>query len=238
MTELTTAQIEKLLAFRGYGNPNGRFWFVGMEEGGGDIESLRIRADKFSNLEDLAESHQRFESHDMSNLISTWRIMSAIAGRIGGITDWWDPEYARNYQLNHLGRTNGETYLTEILPLPKRSLNDCPYSDIFDSPQDYFEQVYPTQLDSLRTEYAEADPKQQFVFCYGKKYWQYHREIFNFAAFQPALDGKVQWGRNESTVFVLTNFFGYGWTGFGENFIDSLCELAISNSSHNFNARA
>jgi hypothetical protein len=126
VTELTTAQIEKLLAFRGYGNPNGRFWFVGMEEGGGDIESLRIRADKFSNLEDLAESYQRFESHDMSNLISTWRIMSAIAGRIGGITDWWDPEYARNYQLNHLGRTNGETYLTEILPLPKRSLNDCP----------------------------------------------------------------------------------------------------------------
>ena len=121
---------------------------------------------------------------------------------------------------------------------PAKTLAErLPYSDIFDSPQDYFEQVYPTQLDSLRTEYAEADPKQQFVFCYGKKYWQYHREIFNFAAFQPALDGKVQWGRNESTVFVLTNFFGYGWTGFGENFIDSLCELAISKSSHDFNAR-
>ena len=230
MTKLTTAQIKKLLVFRGYGNPNGRFWFVGMEEGGGDIESLRIRADKFSNLEDLAESHQRFVSHEMSNLISTWRIMSAIAGRISGVADLWDPEYARNYQVNRLGRTNVETYLTEILPLPKPSLDDWPYGDICDSPQDYFEQVYPTQLYSLRTEYEEADPKPQFVFCYGKKYWPHHREIFNFAAFQPALNGNIQWERNESTVFVLTNFFGYGWTGFGENFIDALCEFAITKS--------
>jgi hypothetical protein len=238
VTKLTAEQIKRLLTFRGYGNPSGRFWFVGMEEGGGDIESLRIRADKFSTLEDLAESHKRFDSHDMSNLISTWRIMSAIVGRISGIADWWDPDYARDYQAKHLGRTDGETYLTEILPLPKRSLDDWPYGDIFDSPKDYFKQVFPDQRDSLQVEYEGADPKPQFVFCYGKKYWPHHREIFDFVKFQPALSGKIQWGQNESTVFILTNFFGYGWTGFGEDFVDSLCEFAINKSSLNWSGRS
>ena len=75
---LTAAQIEKLLAFRGYGNPSAPFWFVGMEEGGSsDAEHLRMRADLFSSLEDLAESHKHFKSHDMTKLTtSTWRLMS------------------------------------------------------------------------------------------------------------------------------------------------------------------
>ena len=32
--DLTSAQWAKLLGRIGYGNPRGRFWFVGMEEGG------------------------------------------------------------------------------------------------------------------------------------------------------------------------------------------------------------
>ncbi len=227
---LTSAQIEKLLAFRGYGNPNGRFWFVGMEEGGGDSESLQIRANKFANLEDLAESHRNFESHDMSRSISTWRIMSAIVRRISGDSNWWDNAVTKGYQMNQLGRLNGETYLTEVLPLPKRSLADWPYGGIFDSPQHYFDKIFPSQLASLQIEYGDSKPKPQFVFCYGKRYWPRHREIFNSVTFIPALEGKIHWGSNNSTMFILTNFFGYGWTGFNELFVDQFCDFALRNS--------
>ncbi len=230
MLDLTTSQIEKLLAFRGYGSPSARFWFVGMEEAGGDSASLQIRASKFARYEVLAESHRNFESHDMSKLISTWRIMSAIVGRISGEADWWNTGYAKSYQMNHLGRPDGETYLTEVLPLPKRSLSDWPYASIYGSPKDYLDQVLPNQLTSLQREFAEANPGPQFVFCYGKKYWQYHHDIFDFVTFRDALDGKIQWARNDSTIFILTSFFGYGWTGFGEHFVDRLCDFAISNS--------
>ena len=211
MPDLTQKQIEKLLAFRGYGNPSGRFWFIGMEEGGGDFESLQLRADEFANLEDLATSHAKFESHDMSKSISTWRIMSAIVGRISGTENWWDTANTTDYQMNRLGRLNDETYLTEILPLPKHSLSDWPYGNFFDSPQTYFEQIFPKQLESLRLEYTEAKSKPEFVFCYGKKYWSSHQNIFNSIRFETALNGQIQWGRNDSTVFVSTNFFGYGW---------------------------
>jgi len=166
----------------------------------------------------------------MSRLISTWRIMSAIAGRIGGRADWWDSGFAKDYQIHHLGRLEDDMYLTEVLPLPKRSLRDWPYGSSFESPGHYLDKVYPNQLASLRQEYSHASPKPQFVFCYGKKYWTRHREIFNFGEYRSALSGKIQWSRNESTVVILTNFFGYGWTGFGEHFVDALCEFVLSKS--------
>ena len=156
--------------------------------------------------------------------------MSAIAGRIGGRADWWDSGFAKDYQMHHLGRLKGETYLTEVLPLPKRSLRDWPYGSSYESPSHYMDQVYPNQLSSLQQEYSQASPKPQFIFCYGKKYWSHHQEIFNFAEYKSALDGKIQWSRNVSTVVILTNFFGYGWTGFSERFVDALCEFTLSKS--------
>ena len=232
MTELTTAQIDKLLNFRGYGNPNGRFWFVGMEEGGSsNLEELRIRADKFDPLADLAESHLNFPAHDMNRLsTSTWGLMSSIAGRLSHAPDWWDTEYRRKYQSTKLGRKKGETYLTELLPLPKKSIGDWPYGRLFSSPQDYFEKRYPVQLESLRAEYGSANPKPEFIFCYGKMYWERHREVFDFIDFQPALDEKVQWGQDKDTVFVLTKFFGWRGFGFSKNFVDNLCEFALGKS--------
>ena len=48
MVSITVEQFERLSAFEGYGNPNGRSWFVGMEEGlerGGDLaREIRLRA--------------------------------------------------------------------------------------------------------------------------------------------------------------------------------------------------
>ncbi len=156
--------------------------------------------------------------------------MSAIVGRIDGTENWWDTSYTTDYQMNRLGRLNGETYLTEILPLPKRSLSDWPYGNFFDSPKSYFEQIYPIQLASLRLEYSESKSKPEFVFCYGKKYWTLHQEIFDRITFETALNGQIQWSRNDSTVFVSTNFFGYGWTGFGEKFVEKLCQFVLSKS--------
>jgi hypothetical protein len=230
--KLTTAQIETLLAFRGYGNPSSRFWFVGMEEGGSsENASLRIRADYFAPLEDLARSHTNFPGHDMSKLTtSTWGLMSSIVGRIKGEPNWWDSEYRRSYQVNQLGRLSAETYLTEILPLPKKAFNDWPYGELFDSPDDYRAAVLPNRLTQLREDYENASVKPQFVFCYGKSFWSEHRKIFDSVEFKPALNGGIEWGRNDQTVFILTKFFDYGRMGFSEEFVDSLGQFALDQS--------
>ncbi len=101
---------------------------------------------------------------------------------------------------------------------------------MFSSPEDYFDQRFPHQLAALREEYDSATPKPQFVFCYGKGYWHRHQEVFDFIDFQFALDETIQWGRNDATVFLLTNFFDYGRMGFTEEFVNDLCEFAIGKS--------
>ena len=232
---LTVAQIQRLLNFRGYGNPSGRFWFVGMEEGGSsDVDSLRIRADNFSPLEDLAESHENFPSHDMSRLsTSTWGLMSSIVGCVTGESNWWSSDFRRRYQMSRLGRLDGETYLTEVMPLPKRSLNDWPYKNLFKSPDAYLSERFPYQASLLRNEYENADPKPQFVIGYGKSYWAHHHKIFDFVRFEPALSGAIEWGRNEDTVFLLTKFLDYGRMGFTEAFVSELCAFTLEKSSPN-----
>ena len=120
--------------------------------------------------------------------------------------------------------------MTEILPLPKKSINDWPYGNIFDSPKDYFKKIFPIQLTSIRSEYKSANPKPQFVFCYGKTYWNRHREVFEPVTFSPAMNDAIRLGRNRHTVFILTNFFDYGRMGFSREFVDRLCELVLENS--------
>ena len=156
--------------------------------------------------------------------------MLSIVGRMGSEPNWWSTDVRRSYQSTKLGRLNGETYLTEVLPLPKKGINDWPYGDFFDSPEDYFERIFPDQLMSIRSDYGSANPKPQFVFCYGKSYWDRHRQVFELIDFESTLDGSIQWDRNETTVFLLTNFFDYGRMGFNENFVDRLREFALSKS--------
>ena len=65
---------------------------------------------------------------------------------------------------------------------------------------------------------------------YGKDYWDKHRKVFNAIEFQAALDGAIQWGRNEHTFFALTKFLDYGRLGFTEEFVNDVCEFALSKS--------
>ncbi|MCH8909570.1 MAG: hypothetical protein IH867_02410 [Chloroflexi bacterium] len=230
VTELTAAQIEKLLMFRGYGNPSGKFWFVGMEEGGSsNIEDLLIRTERFADLEDLAESHSNFPSHNMRDLVQTWRRMSAIVGHLNGETAWKHPEFARDYQQFHLGRPSGQTYLTDIFPMPKYGINDWPYQHIFGTQKQYREKIFPERANLLAEAYSSANPKPEFVICYGNTFWEYHRKVFDFVDFEPALDGKIEWGRVDNTVFILTNFFS-SRAGVTLSFVDRLCEFALSKS--------
>ncbi|MCZ6538405.1 MAG: hypothetical protein O6922_01090 [Chloroflexi bacterium] len=229
MSDLTAAQIERLLAFRGYGNPGGRFWFVGMEEGGSsDITDLRIRADKFDPVEDLAESHKHFQSHNMKKLTtSTWRLMSAVVGRICDETNWRDPEFARSYQAHQLGRPHGETYLAEIFPMPKYGINDWPYEDLFGDQEKYRVELFQPRAKLLTDAYFSADPKPAFVFCYGSSFRDKHRKVFDFVNFELALENRIEWGRSENTVFLLTNFFN-SRAGVTLDFVGRLCEFALS----------
>lgn len=206
-------EIDELLRFLGYGNLGGRFWFIGMEERGADTDldlELRWRL-TFQPIDDLMEVHERWvrfkpnEPFDRRRLIPTWSVMSKLVLRLSGSPDWQDVASVRRCQAERLGRKGGDTFLTEILPLPAPNLASWPYGKYFATRADYENRVLPRRLEALRALFDQHRP--EYVFCYGKAYWEHHRKLFFGANFHPAAGGQVEVGRLGATTVVLTRFF-------------------------------
>src|SRR5258708_10815824 len=112
--------------FYGYGAWTAKYWFVGIEEGGGDsIEEIERRITVWRDrgrrdLEDLRDYHlaigvpQYFS--EKPKLQRTWRALLRVVLTAQGIPV--DLDALRTYQSTLLGRFGGETALIELLPLP------------------------------------------------------------------------------------------------------------------------
>jgi uncharacterized protein len=211
---LLPEEIDKLVSFHGFGNPRGDFWFVGMEEQGeGTDLELRWRL-SFEPVDDLMAVHHRWEQFNPDDrkfnaerLIPTWATMSKIVLRLKGHSDWTRSEEVRRYQSERLGRLNGETFLTEILPLPARSRQDWTAQARFVTRDEYEAEVRPNRIAMIRDLCRLHSPR--YVFCYGAANWAYHKEIFNDVSFEPIVDGRAILGRTASSMIVLTQFFAY-----------------------------
>lgn len=208
--------LDRILQFKGYGNPKGDYWFIGIEEAGDSdpTENLRqhVIRSRFDDVEDLASAHSRDNlGVSMDLLIPTWATMSRIVLRLEGDPEWHDREAVRAYQSQRLGRKDSETFLTELLPLPKPSDSRWPDWWPFSkwtSWARYAEAVLPERLTTLRNLMRECSPR--FVFWYGKWYWQnYRTDLFPGVEFSPIADGNLEVARLSQSTIVLTPFFSY-----------------------------
>ena len=199
---LSEEGLEGVLQFEGYGTKTALYWFLGMEEGGGSIEQLRERAKRFEPVEDLhAVARIGF---DITKYVASWRVMSMLTMAIQGTPKWRDKATAQDYQITRLGRHGGDTFLTELMPLPCPNINAWPYESIYPTKEDYIACVRPGRIKWLRSEISAFKPR--LVICYGKGNWRHHEEIFNDVEFRPELDEKIRIGKREQTTVLLTPF--------------------------------
>jgi len=201
--EFSKEALDRVLTFEGYGNKSSPYWFLGMEEGGGSMEQLRERANLYEPLEDLYAAHQKL-GLDITGYVSAWHLMSKLVMAIQGISGWQEKSIAQEYQATKLGRRDGETFLTDLMPLPCPSINAWPYPALFPTKADYLKKVRPTRINWLRSEVSAFRP--QFIFCYGKGNWRHYEEIFSDVGFRAELNEQVLIGQRESTTIVLVRF--------------------------------
>ena len=176
------------------------------EAGDLSLPELLTRANEFERIDDLARVHAlRGYWMDMYKLIPTWSAMSRIVLRLQGHAGWRDREVIRDYQANRLGRLKGDTFLTEILPLPAPSTNSWPYGALFDSRATYAERVLRGRLRYLANLFQQHQPR--YVFGYGKAYWPYYREIVGTTVLEELEPGKSAVGVRGQSCVVLTHFF-------------------------------
>lgn len=136
--------------FYGYGNLEGRYWFIGLEEGCGPnwetdvaprFEQWQIRGKR--EIEDVRAYHEAFgvthhwEPPEAAVIQPTWRrlIQATITAQTGS-----EPNVneIRAYQVNRLGTPTGETCLVEFLPLPSPNLAHFGYAHLANDDYPFF----------------------------------------------------------------------------------------------------
>ena len=200
--------------FYGYGNYRGNYWFIGMEEGGGNsIEEINRRLNSWNTrgrlaLEDVAEYHFAIgipkHFRDPAKLQPTWnkliRILLSAQGQPGTTDD------VREYQKSSLGRPNGDSCLLELLPLPSPSTGKWLYGQHSSIPYLKSRKLYSQtctsfRADHIRSRITEYEPKAVVFYSFSyKDFWQ---EIAGLDL-QKSENGEYYIARENSTLFLIT----------------------------------
>lgn len=159
----------------GYGNPNGKYWFIGPEEGG-DIKGNKDRMEVWSemgmneNFLDMKNFHltlsKRSKFKNISNffqgkeskLQSTWNGILKILMSLTQNEN--DDKTRREYQSNLLGSSMGETVIGELYPFSSKSLNDSLSLKYFGkSKKKYWEEFSPNREFLIGQKIQKHKPK-------------------------------------------------------------------------------
>lgn len=172
---------EYMNCFFGYGNLNSDYWFIGMEESGGttfnEIEQRLVTWEKrgMSTVEDLYDYHidinvpEWFTDH--AQVQKTWNGIIRIFLRSDkGIEP--NIEDVRKYQINDLARSNGETCIIELLPLPSPSISDWKYNRYSSNPllvnrNIYTQKVGAERINKITSLINDHNPKNIIFFGIG-----------------------------------------------------------------------
>ena len=203
MVSISPGIFDRLVNFKGYGNPAGKYWFIGMEEGlerGGDLQrELEVRA-TWNEVEDVHVTRSSL-GLTMVGRHPTWYAMARMALKLDGNEEWASPAFSKPYKEQRLGRLDGDTFLIEILPLPATRAHEWPYSVPFDTREEYELEIRPARLNMIRDLMSQCSPR--IVFCHGATNWESCRTMFP-GQYVELLDGDIQAARVGSSLVVLT----------------------------------
>jgi len=175
--------LDNVVSFLGYGRPSAPVWFIGLEEGLGASttadakKNLEERA-KFDNIMDLREAHHnrlwsegsRINWGERSPKTQVWLYMAKIMRAYNQQSDCCSNTVAaKDYVSRRLGRSSpdGETFLTELSPIPSKSKKDEYWMSYFRDKVPDLERKLRARKKALQSLIKENS--QSLIVCYGAK---------------------------------------------------------------------
>jgi hypothetical protein len=225
--DLSKDEIRRIANFLGYGNSSATLWFIGIEEGLGNMNDvdacLNLKArGSFESVMDLHKAHLLLrENGQFINIeqnppkgsksgqnTRVWQWMSKIARAYEGNDDWIDVTLAKNHIGCCLGRSNRDTFLTELSPIPERDGNNRCWISQLEKRDPKFHDYIMQRRDELKESIRKHSKSK--IICYG-------RGGDNADKFAKLLDIKWQMRSACSDIsiaggarFLLLPFFGNG----------------------------
>ncbi|MFB2922759.1 MULTISPECIES: hypothetical protein [Aerosakkonema] len=204
--------------FYGYGNYQGDYWFVGMEEGGGgSFADIAQRLQDWNRrgrleLEDIVAYHAEIGAErffgSQPRLQPTWNRLIRIELSARG--EEVHTEYVRAYQKDYLGRHSSTNCLVELLPLPSPSVRNWLYAQYSQLPYLTNREVYASyyaerRAAHLRQRIREYKPKAVIFYSVNPGYIHWWKVIADVEFMEiVAGDERLYVAKNENTVFAIT----------------------------------
>jgi len=208
--------LEYMETFYGYGSLNGKYWFIGMEEGSsGRIEEIAHRLDVWQELgkspvEDLVRYHRKLGVdcffRPNAKLQPTWNKLIRIILSVEGHTV--HKEMVKEFQRTKFGIHTGNNCILERLPLPSKSTGTWIYNEHSCIPELQSRECYrhvwmPKREPLLRELITRHRPEYVVFYSINPIYKDWWKKIANIATEWNYIDG-VQFANNEHTIFAIT----------------------------------
>lgn len=216
--------LEEFIAkFFGYGNFDGDYWFVGLEQGGGNsFTEIEKRLNVWENhgkpvLEDAADYHRaiglgHFFDPKKPKRQPTWSgLIRMLFGFQGKKHTSIKASDVNLYQRDSFLQRNSQSCSIELLPLPSPSMNDWLYSNHSDLPYLRNRALYRQRFAKKR-----ADKMREYITAYGPKlvifyglhpeyveWWKYIADK-DFTTQQVTPKFSAEFARNDHTVFAIS----------------------------------
>ncbi len=208
---------EFMHGFYGYGNYEGDYWFVGMEEG------CSSGCEFFSDIEQRLQAWSELKKPELADVFEyqmgkgekffgeTPKLQRTWAGYIRIQLSAEDKntqkESVRAYQKDNLGRHNSNNCLLELFPLPSKKSTNWEYSlysqlKVLESRQKYTDNCAPYRVAHLKQQIYKHKPKA-VIFC-SKQYIGYWEAIADTEFTESTgVDKKFWIAKNDHTVFAI-----------------------------------
>jgi len=210
---------KRIEEFIGFGRLDAPVIFIGMEEGLKDAgaldEDLAVRSRYGQPVMDLKDAHlgiagtERYFDPDRAPRQPTWRVMVDLMLRRGGDKTPTGVD-RRRYRATNLGRSRGDSLLTELLPYPHPKRTDWLYKRFgrYATREEYAQEMLPRRCKLLQSAIASAP--RELIVCYGKANWPEFQGLFDpvpWADVGPFRVGE----KNDTRIVLSTHFSGYGF---------------------------
>jgi hypothetical protein len=181
---LSQEEIDRVVSFTGYGRIDAPVWFIGLEEGLGEMSSadtlanLKVRG-SFENVMDLRSAHHLRLNEGGSPInwdkrppkTQVWLYMAKIMRALNNQEDACSNlNAARQYVQTRLGRSKsgiGQTFLTELSPIPAARGNDKQWIEFFKAIDPKFDEKIANRKKALQL--LIKDNPESLLVCYGNK---------------------------------------------------------------------
>jgi len=158
-------QFQILSDFKGFGNPNGKIWFVGLEEAANfetDFDQI-LKSYSIEYIPAEKGAIQKDAKKYGNSYTKVYDIMAKIMTGLFPITDW------KRYRDNLLLTEDGNEFQMNLYPLGKKSLNTWPefYQRQFGfkTKQEYLIKVQADRFLNLYNYWKQNSP--DFTICFG-----------------------------------------------------------------------